>query len=184
MTGEPRDPHSVSAFMTTGMLGGEGLQMGGPPGRAELGPRCTGTCLRPRRTTSPRWQSVESALDHVRLGSRTKTALNSSTEMQEMLLCPSGMFPGESDAFPLPSTAFQGSVIGPFGSFSVAISLCFSSILFFWGFPAPLPQHSRPRYPAYRARICLLAQLHCLWSSRSFQTPDEPHRSCLHYHFR
>ena len=92
-------------------VGCESLQMGGPPGRAELAPRCTGTCLRPRRTTSPRWQSVESALDHVRLGSRTKTALNSSTEMQEMLLCPSGMFPGESDAFPLPSTAFQGSVI-------------------------------------------------------------------------
>lgn len=111
MTGEPRDPHSVSAFMTTGMWGVRVSRWGILQGGQSWPQRCTGTCLRPRRTTSPRWQSVESALDHVRLGSRTKTALNSSTEMQEMLLCPSGMFPGERDAFPLPNTAFQGSVI-------------------------------------------------------------------------
>lgn len=90
MTGEPRDPHSLGAFMTTGVWSPDGESS--REGRA--GPqRRTGACLRAWRTTSPRWQSADSALDHVRLGSRTKTALNSSTEMQEMLLCPSGMVP-------------------------------------------------------------------------------------------
>lgn len=179
MTGEPRDPHSLGAFMTTGVWSPDGESS--REGRA--GPqRRTGACLRAWRTTSPRWQSADSALDHVRLGSRTKTALNSSTEMQEMLLCPSGMVPWRKWSVPATQQCrSRARSSGPCSSFSEAISLCFSWILFFWGFFPP--QHSSPRYPAYRPCICLLAKLHCLWSSRSFQTPDKPHQSCLHYHF-
>ena len=123
-----------------------------------------------------------SALDHVRLGSRTKTALNSSTEMQEMLLCPSGMVPRRK--WSIPATQQCRSGLGhpvlavhsqkPFPY--VFLEFCSSEAFF-------PPQHSSPRYPAYRPCICLLAKLHCLWSSRSFQTPDKPHQSCLHYHF-
>lgn len=45
MTGEPRDPHSVSAFMTTGMWGVRVSRWGGPPGRAELAPTVHGYLL-------------------------------------------------------------------------------------------------------------------------------------------
>lgn len=146
-------------------------------------PTVHGCLLETAEDNLSRWQSADSALDHVRLGSRTKTALNSCTEMQEMLLCPSGMVPRRK--WSIPATQQCRSGLGhplpaahshsPFPMFFLN-SVLLSFFFFF-------PQHSSPRYPAYRACICLLAQPHCLWSSRSFQTPDEPHQSRLHYHF-
>lgn len=63
--------------------------------------------------------------------SSTKRDLNSSTEMQEMLLCPSEMLPGERDAFLLPDASSGLHYLALAAHSQVeTISLC-SWVLFF-----------------------------------------------------